>query len=149
MENAENNFHPSQNLPPLQSDKKTGLRILLVEDHEPTRSTLAHLLVRRYYHVVTAATVAEARNLAHAQHFDLLISDIGLPDGNGYDLMAELRQRSNLRGIALTGYGMEQDLTRSQDAGFLAHLTKPVRIQSLENAIIAAVKADECSPATR
>lgn len=131
---------PSQNLPSLETPIKTGLRILLVEDHEPTRNTLAHLLTRRLYHVSAAASVAEARNLAQTQHFDLLISDIGLPDGNGYDLMAELRQRGNLRGIALTGYGMEQDVNRSQNAGFVAHLTKPVRIQSLENAIISATK---------
>jgi PAS domain S-box-containing protein len=119
--------------------KRNGVRILLVEDHEPTRTSLARLLMRRYYEVVTASSVAEARELASAKDFHLLISDIGLPDGNGYDLMNELRKTRPVKGIALTGYGMEQDVARSQDAGFVAHLTKPVGIQSLEVALAAAL----------
>ncbi len=114
-----------------------GVRILLVEDHEPTRNTLAQLLSRRSYEVVTAASLAEARALADKQDFNLLISDIGLPDGSGYDLMAEMGKKSSIRGIALTGYGMEQDLARSQGAGFAVHLTKPIHIQSLESALNA------------
>jgi PAS domain S-box-containing protein len=112
-----------------------NIRILLVEDHEPTRSTLAGLLVRRRYQVAEAGTVAEARALAVNRSFDLLITDIGLPDGSGYDLMSELGKKNQLRGIALTGYGMEHDVARSEDVGFDAHLTKPVRIQSLEAAL--------------
>ena len=117
-----------------------SIRILLVEDHEPTRTTLAGLLMRRRYEVAAAATVAEARALAGARNFDLLITDIGLPDGNGYDLMNELGKKNHLRGIALTGYGMEHDVARSENAGFDAHLTKPVRIQSLEAALDATAK---------
>ncbi|HEV2454559.1 MAG TPA: response regulator [Verrucomicrobiae bacterium] len=117
-----------------------GVKILLVEDHEPTRTTLASLLARRNYDVVAAATVEEARGLAKERGFDLLITDIGLPDGNGYDLMNELCKDKPLRGIALTGYGMDQDVARSENAGFDAHLTKPVRIQSLEAALDATVK---------
>jgi PAS domain S-box-containing protein len=120
-----------------------GIRILLVEDHEPTRTTLASLLARRNYDVVAAATVQEARTLAKERRFDLLITDIGLPDGNGYDLMNELGKESPLRGIALTGYGMEHDVARSENAGFDAHLTKPVRIQSLEAALDATAKLIE------
>jgi PAS domain S-box-containing protein len=112
-----------------------NIRILLVEDHEPTRTTLAGLLVRRRYQVAEAGTVAEARALADKRSFDLLITDIGLPDGNGYDLMSELGKKNQLRGIALTGYGMEHDVARSENVGFDAHLTKPVRIQSLEAAL--------------
>lgn len=119
--------------------KRNGIRILLVEDHEPTRTSLARLLMHRYYEVVTAASVAEARSLANASDFQLLISDIGLPDGNGYDLMMELRKSRPVKGIALTGYGMEHDVVRSQNAGFLAHLTKPVGIQSLETALNAVL----------
>jgi PAS domain S-box-containing protein len=119
--------------------QKNGLRILLVEDHAPTRAALTHLLMRRRYQVVTAESVAEARAAAGAQSFNLLISDIGLPDGNGYDLMAELREKFDMPGIALTGYGMEQDIARSRNAGFTAHLTKPVRIELLDNALAAIV----------
>jgi signal transduction histidine kinase/ActR/RegA family two-component response regulator len=122
-----------ENAPPAVSAK--NIRILLVEDHEPTRTTLAGLLVRRRYQVAEAGTVAEARALADKRSFDLLITDIGLPDGNGYDLMSELCKKNQLRGIALTGYGMEHDVARSEDVGFDAHLTKPVRIQSLEAAL--------------
>lgn len=117
-----------------------NIRILLVEDHEPTRTTLAGLLMRRRFDVVAAATAAEARALAVTRNFDLLITDIGLPDGNGYDLMSELGKKNRLRGIALTGYGMEHDVARSENAGFDAHLTKPVRIQSLEAALDATAR---------
>ncbi len=115
-----------------------NIRILLVEDHEPTRKTLALLLMRRRYEVVAAASIAEA--LAQRRNFHVLISDIGLPDGNGCDLMIEMRKRASIQGIALTGFGMEEDIARSQEAGFLMHLTKPVKIQALEKALNAAVK---------
>ncbi len=115
-----------------------NIRILLVEDHEPTRKTLALLLMRRRYEVVATASIAEA--LAQKRNFHVLISDIGLPDGNGCDLMIEMRKRGSIQGIALTGFGMEQDVARSQEAGFLVHLTKPVKIQALEKALNAATK---------
>jgi len=138
---AERNGHPAPPERPATNNshaalkKKLGGRILLVEDHEPTRSALARLLARRDYKVMTAASVAEARTLAQQEKFDLVVSDIGLPDGNGYTLMSELRADFGLKGIALTGYGMEQDVSRGQNSGFVAHLTKPVRIESLEKAL--------------
>ena len=110
-------------------------RILLVEDHEPTRRTLAQLLRRRNYSVSSAASLAEAREQAAGATFDLVVSDLGLPDGDGTELMAELRDRFGLRGIALTGYGMEEDISRCRAAGFVAHLTKPIRVESLELAL--------------
>lgn len=110
-------------------------RILLVEDHDATRTVLAQLLTWRKYHVVAAATIAKARTVAQSQKFDLLISDIGLPDGSGNDLMKELFENYGLRGIALTGYGMEEDIARGKAAGFITHLIKPVRIESLEHAL--------------
>lgn len=113
-------------------------RILLVEDHEPTRIALAKLLVRRRYEVTTAGSVAEAVALAEQKEFDLLVADIGLPDADGYDLMTTLRERHGLKGIAVTGYGMEQDVARSKAAGFVAHLTKPVSAQTFERALAAA-----------
>jgi PAS domain S-box-containing protein len=118
-----------------------GLRILLVEDHEPTRISLTYLLRRRDYNVVEAGSLSEARSLLAKEKFNLLISDIGLPDGNGCELMEESHKRKHLKGIALTGYGMEQDITRSRAAGFIAHLTKPVNIESLDNALMTATKS--------
>lgn len=119
----------------------SGIRILLVEDHEPTRAALTRLLDRRGYRVSAASSLAEARRLSAGEDFNLVISDIGLPDGNGYELMAELKEQKPVKGIALTGYGMVEDVARSQNAGFVAHLTKPVRIQSLEAALLAAARA--------
>jgi PAS domain S-box-containing protein len=124
---------------PGKAHSPNGIRILLVEDHEPTRTALAQLLTRRHYTVVSAATVGEARAHAAKEDFHLLLSDIGLPDGNGLELMAELRQRRGLKGIALTGYGMEEDLARTQNAGFGAHLIKPVRAQSLDTALASVL----------
>jgi CheY-like chemotaxis protein len=115
-------------------------RILLVEDHVATRNALERLLVRRNFRVTTAGTLADARAEAGREQFDLLISDVGLPDGSGCDLMQELAARYRLRGIALTGYGMEQDQIRSFEAGFSAHLTKPVRVQALEAALATVVR---------
>ena len=109
--------------------------ILLVEDHEATRSVLTSLLQQRHYRVVATDTVTEALRLAAAQPFEFVISDLGLPDGNGYDLMKSLQKRHGLKGIALSGYGMEQDITRSREAGFVGHLTKPVTFRTLEKVI--------------
>ncbi|HEY3760589.1 MAG TPA: ATP-binding protein [Verrucomicrobiae bacterium] len=114
------------------------LSILLVEDHDPTREALSKLLRHRHYHVDSAASLAEARTLINERKgkFDVLVSDIGLPDGNGYDLMKEIRRNTpGIRGIALTGYGMEQDLEHSMNAGYAVHLTKPVTMESLDRAL--------------
>jgi signal transduction histidine kinase len=130
---------PAGRMAPADSTPPTGRaarrRVLLVEDHEPTRRALETLLRRRQFEVCPAVSLHEARALADGQSFDVLISDIGLPDGNGFELMSELRGRYNLPGIALTGYGMEEDVARSQDAGFLMHLTKPIHAQSLDEAL--------------
>ena len=116
------------------------IRILLVEDHEPTRASLTHLLSRRNYKVTPVGSLAEARSVVSKRKFNLLISDIGLPDGNGCELMEELKGNTHLKGIALTGYGMEHDVSRSYAAGFAAHLTKPVRMESLDDALSVALR---------
>jgi signal transduction histidine kinase len=107
-------------------------RILLVEDHGPSRIALAQLLTRRGVNVTQAASVAEALEKSKSEVCDFVISDVGLPDGNGYDLMTRLRVDFGWSGIALTGYGAEQDVARGRKAGFLAHLTKPVSLRDLE-----------------
>jgi PAS domain S-box-containing protein len=124
--------------PPAASVRPGARRkLLLVEDHEATRQTLARMLARRGYDVVSAGTLAEARTAAGAQEFEILVSDLGLPDGTGHTLMAELQalRPGAVHGIALSGYGMEEDLVRSRDAGFSEHLIKPVEIQVLEQAL--------------
>jgi CheY-like chemotaxis protein len=113
-------------------------RILVVEDHEPTRQALVHLLKRRGYEIVSAASATAALREAAQSHFDLVLSDIGLPDSDGFALMRELRDRHGLRGVALTGYGMEEDLVRSNAAGFFAHLTKPINAKILDRTLQTA-----------
>jgi PAS domain S-box-containing protein len=110
-------------------------RILLVEDHEPTRTPLMRLLVRRGFRVVAVPSVKEALAAAAREPFDVVLSDIGLPDGDGFDLMKTLRERHHLRGIALTGYGMEEDVARGASAGFVAHLIKPISVTVLDRTL--------------
>jgi PAS domain S-box-containing protein len=110
-------------------------RVLLVEDHPDSARTLAKLLSHSGYAVQTAGTVAAALQIAAREAFDLVVSDIGLPDATGYELMAQLRHRHNLRGIALSGYGMEEDIRRSREAGFSEHVVKPINLPQLESAI--------------
>ncbi len=116
-------------------EQPSSWRILLVEDHEDTAEAMADLLSVRGHQVTVARSLAEARAAAAASPFDLLVSDLGLPDGSGHELMRELSARYGLRGIALSGYGMEEDLRKSREAGFKRHLIKPVSPQALESAI--------------
>jgi len=115
------------------------LRLLLVEDHESTLQALLRLLRRDGHQVAAAATAQAARAAAAHGSFDLVISDLGLPDGSGIELMGELRKIYGLRGIALSGYGMEGDLVRSRAVGFVAHLVKPVNIGELRKALTEIV----------
>lgn len=121
--------------PPLVIAPGARPRLLIVEDHEPTRVALSRLLVRRKYEVYIAGSVAEALTIASRTEIELVLSDIGLPDGSGYDVMRELSAVHHVRGIALTGYGQEKDVALSRAAGFVAHLTKPVDVRSLDKAL--------------
>ena len=116
------------------------LRILLVEDHADTAEILARLLRRMGHDVVHSGTLAAALRDAEAamssEPFDLVISDLGLPDGSGLDLMRELSTCYALQGIALSGFGMDADLEHSKSAGFSYHLVKPVDIETLRAVIV-------------
>lgn len=122
-------------VPPPDSTAGNKSRILLVEDDNSSRAAVDRLLTRRNYEVVSTASVAEALAAAATQSFAFVISDIGLPEQDGYELMKELRRLYGLKGIALTGFGTRDDIASSQAAGFVAHLTKPVSIATLERAI--------------
>jgi CheY-like chemotaxis protein/anti-sigma regulatory factor (Ser/Thr protein kinase) len=112
-----------------------GLRILLVEDHEGTRQVMGRLLEGLGHLPISAGGVQEALRRAAGGRFDLVIGDLGLPDGSGHELMRELAARYGLTGIALSGFGMEDDVRRSHEAGFAEHLTKPVDVAKLEATI--------------
>jgi len=101
--------------------------VLLVEDHPDTAALMCRILERRGYRVTVATSVAEALQAAQSQPFDLVISDLRLPDGSGHDLLRGLnRDDVTLPAVALSGYGTPDDLRGSREAGFVEHLTKPV-----------------------
>ena len=102
------------------------VEILLVEDHEDTARVLGRILRNAGFEVTHAGTVAEGRARAASKRYDLLVSDLGLPDGTGLELMKTLRDMQGMKGIALSGFGTEEDVAASAAAGFSAHLTKPV-----------------------
>jgi CheY-like chemotaxis protein len=112
------------------------MRILVVEDHLDTLTCLSKLLALRGHDVATAATLETARVLCEHGSFDFIICDLSLPDGDGCEL-AEIAKRCNTKAIALTGYGMPEDIDRTTKAGFCAHLTKPVDWQAVEAAMAA------------
>jgi PAS domain S-box-containing protein len=115
--------------------KISRARILLVEDHNDTATALLRFLERSGYEVSYANSVAAAEQLAGERQFDLVISDLGLPDGSGLNLMRELRERHGLVGVALSGYGMDEDRAASKAAGFTEHFTKPVDSDRLRTAV--------------
>ena len=112
------------------------MRLLIVEDHADTASAYSHMLVRLGHTVHVAHNVHSALICCTRNEYDVLLLDIGLPDGTGWELMKELLGRSPMRAIAVTGYGYDADIRKSKEAGFDAHLIKPVLIESL----LAAIK---------
>ncbi|CAM2145306.1 histidine kinase [Pararobbsia alpina] len=116
------------------------LRILLIEDHEDTAEVMARLLESYEHEVTIVGRLDAAQAACEQQTFDLVISDLGLPDGSGLDFVRAFRRSSEAPAIALTGYGMDDDVRRCLDAGFSAHLTKPVSIHQLEQLLADAAQ---------
>jgi len=136
-------LHPAG--PPAPPAERLPARILLVEDHDDTRQVLSTLLRREGYRLVSAATCCEAMALAclaieEGCPFEILISDLGLPDGSGLSLVGEVKALfPHLSAIALSGYGSDDDVIESLRAGFIRHYTKPVSIETLRRAITQIV----------
>jgi CheY-like chemotaxis protein len=99
---------------------------------------MSRLLESLGHDVIAAADVRSALREAEAARFDLVLSDLGLPDGSGLDLMRRLKDQYGLTGIAISGYGMEDDLRHSEQAGFIAHLTKPINFHQIEAVLAQA-----------
>ena len=112
--------------------ERQGVRILLVEDHEDTNRSLTNLLRRRGYQVQSALNFQSALDLSSKVQFDVLISDLALPDGSGIDLVQKLQSTRPVIGIALTGFGMEDDIRKGREAGFHHHLVKPIDLNRLD-----------------
>jgi signal transduction histidine kinase/ActR/RegA family two-component response regulator len=122
-------------------------RVLLVEDNPDTVRVMARVLTTMGHQVRTADCVSSALEMAKVEQFDVLISDLGLPDASGYELMREMRNRYGTRGIALSGYGMEDDMRKSREAGFMDHLVKPIDFDQLQQVISRVTDApvvDNC-----
>lgn len=122
------------------SRPEVPLNILLVEDHEDTRASIQRLLEAAAHRVTAAGSAEDALKLADTMAFDLVISDLGLPDRSGNELMRQLRARTEVPGIALSGYGMENDIEESRKSGFKYHVTKPVSFERLKS-VVAEVAA--------
>jgi DNA-binding response OmpR family regulator len=118
---------------PVWSAPRTArLKILLVEDHQATSAVMARLLRKLDHTALTAGSLDAALEVAGAADLDLLISGLGLPDGSGLELMSRSRARHAVTGIAPSGFGRDEDIRRSREAGFAGHLTKPVDLRRLE-----------------
>jgi CheY-like chemotaxis protein len=108
------------------------LRILLVEDHRDTRRTLSRLLTHFGHEVLAADNIQSARKIVDSGNVEVLLCDIGLPDGTGYELVSQAKSKQPLKAVALTGFGTEDDIRRSKEAGFDFHLVKPVDLHELQ-----------------
>ena len=123
------------------------LRIFIVENHEDTRFLLGLLLEQLGHTVFSATTLADALDEMPDAECDVLISDIGLPDGNGWDLMTRLGDARPPYAIAMSGFGMSSDRQRSLNVGYRHHLLKPVEPNQLERLLDEA--ADEARESAR
>lgn len=121
------------------------LSVLVVEDHDSTRVQLHRMLVRRGFQVTCARNVAEARDALEGGNFQLLLCDIGLPDGFGYELLKEIGNVKGMAAVAVSGYGTKADVRRAHDAGFCLHVRKPITAEALDMAIQSALGPLEAS----
>src|SRR6266404_4867598 len=120
-------------------------RVLVVDDHHDTCTGMKMMLERRGYEITLAHSADQAVEKTRTENFDLIISDIGLPDRSGYELMRELHASKGLRGIALSGFGTEHDVSKAREAGFSEHLTKPINFERLEEAIRSLIELEPTS----
>jgi CheY-like chemotaxis protein len=122
---------PTEALPP----RGRSLRILVVEDHADTLRVLARLLDHFGHEISWADGAQSALAMVESKEFDVVLSDIGLPDGSGYEVIAQAKRRQPVKGVALTGFDKEEDIRRSTEAGFDFHLSKPVDFHELRTVL--------------
>ena len=111
------------------------MKVLLIEDDEDTALIIARGIETMGYSVARANSVASAIAVLTREQFDVIVSDIGLPDGNGIPLIYAVREFCDVPAIALTGYGNSEDIEICLRAGFNRHLTKPVSFEPLRQII--------------
>ena len=135
----------------VQPDAGPALRVLVVDDDQNTREILLEALHLFGAEARCAASVAQAREMLAAWHADVLVSDLGMPEEDGYDLIREIRNRpldgeARIPAIALTGYTRAQDQQRALGAGYNEVLTKPAELEVLLEAIRRVASADPRRP---
>ena len=118
--------------PPADGAPSRPLRVLLVDDHEDTNRMLTLLLKRRGYEVRAATSIAEAVAASEGGTWDVLVSDMNLPDGSGVNLLGELPSPPTLGGIVVSGLSSDDDIDRVTAAGYKGYLSKPVDLDKLE-----------------
>ena len=111
------------------------LRILLVEDHRDTRHTLSRLLTHFGHQIFVADNRQSALEMVRSEKFDVVLSDIGLPDGSGYDVISQAKRKQPIKAVAITGFGTDEDVRRGKEAGFDFHLVKPIDFNELRNVL--------------
>jgi len=116
---------------PIPSPGKYELRILLVEDHADSRAMMSRLLTLAGYLVIPATGYADALRQAEGIAFDVLLADLALPDGCGWELAMRLRDDHRFAAIAVSGHGTAADIERSRSVGYCEHLTKPINFDLL------------------
>jgi CheY-like chemotaxis protein len=126
-----------------QAQNPFRLKILIVEDHPDSRKYLQLLLQAKGHSVRAAKSITEAKALFEQEEPQVLISDIGLPDGSGCDLLRELRPSRSLYAIAMSGYGTAADLHNSSAAGFHRHIVKPFMPDRLDALLEEAAQATQ------
>jgi two-component system CheB/CheR fusion protein len=112
-----------------------SLRILVVEDHNDTLEALSRLLNHFGHEVATADDARSALEMINSRQFDVVLCDIALPDGNGYDVIAEAKRKGAVKAVALSGFAARDDIDRGREAGFDFHLTKPVDFHELRSVL--------------
>jgi CheY-like chemotaxis protein len=117
-----------------------SLRILVVEDHSDTLDALSRLLSRFGHEISVADRAQTALNIIDSKEFDVVLCDIALPDGTGYDVIAEAKRKRPVKAVALTGFSATEDIERGKQAGFDFHLSKPVDFHELR-AVLGQVAA--------
>src|SRR2546429_7356796 len=120
---------PTEALPP----RGRSLRILVVEDHADTLRVLARLLDHFGHEISVADGAQSALEIVEAKEFDVVLSDIALPDGSGYEVISQAKRKRPVMGVALTGFDKKEDIQRGKEAGFDFHLTKPVDFHELRS----------------
>ena len=116
------------------------LRILVVEDHSDTLQALSRLLSHFGHEISLADGAQNALNIINSKEFDVVLCDIALPDGSGYDVIAEAKRKRPIKAVAITGFAATEDIERGKKAGFDFHLSKPVDFHELR-AVLGQIAA--------